>query len=689
MKLSDSKSARWTALLIVSITMMFGYFFTDVMSPLEPLLTAAKGAENGLGLGWNSDEYGFFSGAYGYFNVFLLLLFFGGLILDKFGIRFTGILSTVLMFGGALLKWYALGHEFDGMVAVPFFGTYSTQVVIAALGFAIYGVGCEICGITVSKVIVKWFTGHELALAMGVQVATARLGTAAALSASLPFAKAMGGVSASVALGAVLLCAGVLVYLVYCVMDKKEDASAAAVATEPEEGFKFSDLGGLFKTTGFWYVAFLCLMFYAGVFPFLKFATKLMIFKYGVDANLAGLIPAMLPFGTIFLTPLFGSIYDKYGKGATLMIIGSCLLTFVHVMFALPINSWVLAIVLMLILGIAFGLVPSAMWPSVPKIIPMKLLGTAYALIFYIQNIGLALIPVWIGKVNQANTGADGVIDYTQTMTIFAAFGVIAIIISFLLLFEDKRKGYGLQKPNVKKVKSESIIFKRKEITMNATPESLIKDYADPIEQQEIDKFVCSEMGRQIHRYIKGMSGTKQAMLKFEERLASLSVPEKEKAIAKYIDLNRKALDGLDLKMILVRSVANYCDTFQYMLDFVNDKRKMVFYYQRIKAKYIQYHEVFEQDGKFGMKDHQGNILLSPIYDFLRTCYIYNDDLSIMPVIAEKNGKMGLVMPDGNDTVVADFLYDEICLRDEYPYFEASKDGENGFLDKTGNFVNS
>ena len=689
MKLSDSKSARWTALLIVSITMMFGYFFTDVMSPLEPLLTAAKGAENGLGLGWNSDEYGFFSGAYGYFNVFLLLLFFGGLILDKFGIRFTGILSTVLMFGGALLKWYALGHEFDGMVAVPFFGTYSTQVVIAALGFAIYGVGCEICGITVSKVIVKWFTGHELALAMGVQVATARLGTAAALSASLPFAKAMGGVSASVALGAVLLCAGVLVYLVYCVMDKKEDASAAAVATEPEEGFKFSDLGGLFKTTGFWYVAFLCLMFYAGVFPFLKFATKLMIFKYGVDANLAGLIPAMLPFGTIFLTPLFGSIYDKYGKGATLMIIGSCLLTFVHVMFALPINSWVLAIVLMLILGIAFGLVPSAMWPSVPKIIPMKLLGTAYALIFYIQNIGLALIPVWIGKVNQANTGADGVIDYTQTMTIFAAFGVIAIIISFLLLFEDKRKGYGLQKPNVKYVKSESIIFKRKEITMNATPESLIKDYADPIEQQEIDKFVCSEMGRQIHRYIKGMSGTKQAMLKFEERLASLSVPEKEKAIAKYIDLNRKALDGLDLKMILVRSVANYCDTFQYMLDFVNYKRKMVFYYQRIKAKYIQYHEVFEQDGKFGMKDHQGNILLSPTYDFLRTCYIYNDDLSIMPVIAEKNGKMGLVMPDGNDTVVADFLYDEICLRDEYPYFEASREGISGFIDKFGNFVNS
>ena len=222
---------------------------------------------------------------------------------------------------------------------------------------------------------------------------------------------------------------------------------------------------------------------------------------------------------------------------------------------------------------------------------------------------------------------------------------------------------------------------------MNATPESLIREYSDPIERQEIDKFVCSEMGRQIHRYIKGMSGTKQAMLKFEEKLSSLSVPEKEKAIAKYIDLNRKALDGLDLKMILVRSVANYCDTFQYMLEFVNDKRKMVFYYMRLKEKYIQYHEVFEQDGKFGMKDHHGNLMLSPIYDFLRTCYVYNDDLTLLPVIAERNGKMGVVLPDGHDTIVADFLYDEICLRDEYPYFEAKFNGKKGYILKDGTFV--
>lgn len=445
-QLSNSKGARWTALIIVSFTMMFGYFFTDVMSPLESLLTAKSPG----GLGWSSDEYGFFSGAYGYFNVFLLLLFFGGIVLDKFGIRFTGTLSTILMFAGALIKWWAVSHSFDGEINVPFFGTYHTQVVLASLGFSVYGVGCEIAGITVSKVIVKWFTGHELALAMGLQVALARIGTAGALAASLPIAKAVGGVSASVGLGAALLCAGMIAFMVYCIMDKREDSSNAILKNKPEEGFRFIDLKVLICNRGFWYVAVLCLMFYAGVFPFLKFATKLMEIKYQVDSNLAGLIPAMLPFGTIFLTPLFGNIYDKYGKGATLMVIGSILLTFVHFIFALPCNSWIIAIIAMIILGIAFGLVPSAMWPSVPKIIPMKLLGTAYALIFYIQNIGLSLVPVWIGKVNQANTMPDGSIEYTQTMTIFALFGIIAIVISLLLLMEDKRKGYGLEKPNIK-----------------------------------------------------------------------------------------------------------------------------------------------------------------------------------------------------------------------------------------------
>ena len=449
-RLNDSPAARWTALLIVSFTMMCGYFITDVMAPLEDLLTKSP-AEGGLG--WTSDEYGFFSGAYGYINVFLLMLFFGGIILDKCGVRFTGTMSSSLMFVGALLKWYALDNTFGD---AQIFG-YPVQVALAALGFAIFGMGAEITGITVTKIIAKWFTGHELALAMGLQVAMARIGTAIALACSLPIANKMGAVSAPVLLGAALLCVGVVSFLVYCVMDKKLDASVAATEEqEPEEGFHFSDLKVIFTNKGFWLIAILCVLFYSGVFPFLKFATKLMIYKYGVEPELAGLIPAMLPFGTILLTPVFGSLYDRLGKGATLMIIGSLMLTLVHVLFALPIlNEWWFAIAIMVILGIAFSLVPSAMWPAVPKIIPMKQLGSAYAIIFYIQNIGLSMVPVLIGSVIQNYATietAEGITyDYTIPMTIFAVFGIVAVGVALLLKHIDKKEGYGLEEPNIKK----------------------------------------------------------------------------------------------------------------------------------------------------------------------------------------------------------------------------------------------
>ena len=449
-RLNDSAAARWLALIIVSFTMMCGYFITDVMAPLEDLLTKSP-AEGGLG--WTSDDYGFFSGAYGYINVFLLMLFFGGIILDKCGVRFTGIMSSGLMLVGTLIKWYAVNSDFG---TAELFG-YPIQVLLAALGFAIFGMGAEITGITVTKVIAKWFTGHELALAMGLQVAMARIGTAAALACSLPFANAMGNVAAPVLLGAALLCIGFVAYLVYGVMDKKLDASVAAAETATEEeGFHFSDLKVIFTNTGFWLIAILCVLFYSGVFPFLKFATKLMIYKYGVEPELAGLIPAMLPFGTILLTPIFGSLYDRLGKGATLMIIGSAMLTLVHVLFALPIlNVWWFAILVMIVLGIAFSLVPSAMWPSVPKIIPMKQLGSAYAIIFYIQNIGLSMVPVMIGKVIQnyatIETTEGVTYDYTIPMSIFALFGIVSIIVSFILKRVDKRNGYGLEQPNMTK----------------------------------------------------------------------------------------------------------------------------------------------------------------------------------------------------------------------------------------------
>jgi len=216
------------------------------------------------------------------------------------------------------------------------------------------------------------------------------------------------------------------------------------------------------------------------------------------------------------------------------------------------------------------------------------------------------------------------------------------------------------------------------------TEDNFDATYVDVIEEERIDKFVCDEMARQIHRYIKAMSGSKHSMLKFEEQISTLSVAEKEQAIAQYIDYNRKVLSGLDFKIVLARAMANYCDTFAYLLQLVNDKRKAVYYLNRIKSKYIQYHEIFEHNGKFGMKDHNGKVLISPEYDYLRTCYVYLDDMSLMPVIAQKNGKMGLVLPDGKDTVVADFVYDDISLRDEPPYFEVSKDGTMMLLDNNG-----
>lgn len=448
-KLSDSPAARWTALAIVSFTMMCGYFITDVMSSLEVMLTtpAAQG-----GLGWSSSEYGFFSGSYGYINVFLLMLFFGGIILDKCGIRFTGIMSCALMLGGALIKWYALASDFG---TATFMG-YHMQVIVASLGFAIFGMGAEITGITVSKVIIKWFTGHEVALAMGLQVAMARLGTAAALGCSLPMARAVGSVSFPVLFGAICLCVGLLAYLVYCVMDKKLDLSVEAVEENKEEGFQLKDLKLIFTNRGFWLITLLCLMFYAGVFPFLKFATKLMIAKYHVEPGLAGLIPAMLPFGTILLTPVFGSLYDRIGRGATLMLIGSIMLTIVHLLFAMPVlNVWWFAIIVMIVLGIAFSLVPSAMWPSVPKIIPMKQLGSAYAIIFYIQNIGLSMVPLligWVIETYSTSTTPHGITyDYTVPMLIFAAFGAVAIGIAIMLKKEDAQKGYGLEESNIKK----------------------------------------------------------------------------------------------------------------------------------------------------------------------------------------------------------------------------------------------
>jgi len=454
--LRDSKLARWSALAVVSFTMLCGYYLTDVMAPLKPLLEKE--------LLWNSAEYGFFTSAYGWFNVFLLMLILGGIILDKMGVRFTGKLATIVMVIGTALKYWAVStNSLDDATILGMKG----QVVMAALGFAIFGVGVEVAGITVSKIIVKWFKGKELALAMGLEMATARLGTALALSTSVFVAEAFGDVSAPILVCLIMLCIGMISFFIYAAKDKKLDASMAAEAsrsgiTEEEESFRVSDILKIITNKGWWYIAILCVLFYSSVFPFLKYASDLMVNKFGVDPKLAGSIPALLPFGTILLTPLFGNMYDRKGNGANIMILGSILLIIVHVLFSVPfLNQTPVAILLIVILGIGFSLVPSAMWPSVPKIIPEKQLGTAYALIFWVQNWGLMGVPALIGWVlnKYCITGTrliDGVevssYNYTLPMIIFAGFGLLALVFALLLKAEDKKKGYGLQLPNIKKL---------------------------------------------------------------------------------------------------------------------------------------------------------------------------------------------------------------------------------------------
>ena len=394
--LRDSKKARWTALLIVSLSMFGAYYFNYALSPVKPMLESI--------LGWNSSDFGIYTSSYSWFNVFLFMLIFSGIILDKMGVRFTGVAATLMMTIGTGINYWALTHVFpDGAMI---FGI-KTQVIISAIGFGIFGVGTEAGGITVSKAIVKWFKGNELALAMGLQVSIARMGTAVALGIALPLAKAY-SYSSPVLLAFVFMLIALAAFIIYTFMDRKLDASLEQGNTGgKEEIFELKDILFIIKNRGFWYIAILCVLFYSAVFPFLFYATDLMINKYNVNPNLAGSIPALLPFGTIFLTPLFGAIYDKKGKGATIMIIGSIILIVVHSILSIPFfNAWWLAAGMVIILGIGFSLVPAAMWPSVPKIIPEKQLGTAYAVIFWIQNIGLWVIPLLLGVVLNATNPA-------------------------------------------------------------------------------------------------------------------------------------------------------------------------------------------------------------------------------------------------------------------------------------------
>ena len=416
-KLNDSAFARWTAVILISLMMFFAYMFVDMMSPLQSLIEGQRG--------WSPDVFGAYGSSEYLLNVFGFLII-AGIILDKMGIRFTGTLSASLMVIGAVIKFYAVsdwfvGSELDATLTSWQFMDLPGTALLACLGFMIFGCGCEMAGITVSRAIAKWFKGKEMAMAMGLEMAIARIGVFAiftmspAVANSEMFAFIPTSVVKPVFLCTVLLIVGLICFLVFNIMDKKFDKQLAAAgeaeeATNEEE-FKIGDVKVILSSKIFWLVALLCVLYYSAIFPFQKYAVNMFENNLHLTAEEAASIFRWFPIGAALITPFLGGFLDKSGKGATMLILGAILMISCHLVFALVLPKFpnlVLAYAAIVVLGVSFSLVPAALWPSVPKLMPERYLGSAYSLIFWVQNVGLCLVPYIIGIVlNSTNPGVS------------------------------------------------------------------------------------------------------------------------------------------------------------------------------------------------------------------------------------------------------------------------------------------
>lgn len=548
--LNDKAWVRWTALGLLAFAMFCSYIFMDILSPIKDLLQSTRG--------WDSTAFGTMQGSETFLNVFIFFLIFAGIILDKMGVRFTALLSGAVMLVGATINWYALTDAFlgsgldrwftthlnyipvfDELGISPFYEGMPASAKFSAVGFMIFGCGVEMAGITVSRGIVKWFKGREMALAMGSEMALARLGVATCMIFSPMFANLGGVVSVSraVAFGVVLLMIALIMFVVYFFMDKKLDESGD-VEEEKDEPFQLKDLGKIMSSGGFWLVALLCVLYYSAIFPFQKYAVNMLqcnltltepgadsfwasdavtVIQYVIMIVVAGAsfafnfsknaamkysmltiavvalvtycffgymrqsaaaIFAVFPLLAVGITPILGKYVDYKGKAASMLIIGALLLIACHLTFAfiLPmfkgsdIGGVCVAYLTILVLGASFSLVPASLWPSVPKLVDSKIIGSAYALIFWIQNIGLWLFPLLIGKVLD-NTNQDIVsqvasgaltpeqaavsYNYTAPLVMLASLGVAALLIGFLLKAIDRKKHLGLEEPNIKEPQAE------------------------------------------------------------------------------------------------------------------------------------------------------------------------------------------------------------------------------------------
>ena len=544
--LRDSAAVRWTVLLFLAGAMFCSYIFMDILSPIKDLMQSTRG--------WDSTAFGTMQGSETFLNVFVFFLIFAGIILDKMGVRFTAVLSGAVMLIGATINWYAVTEGFQGSALdtwftnnlnyipgfdelgiSPFYKGMPSSAKFAAVGFMIFGCGVEMAGITVSRGIVKWFKGREMALAMGSEMALARLGVATCMIFSPVIAK-FGGhidVSRSVAFGVILLLIALIMFCVYFFMDKKLDAQTGETE-EKDDPFKISDLGKILTSSGFWLVALLCVLYYSAIFPFQKYAVNmlqcnltftdvdpnsfwagntvtviqyiimlvvaaaafasnfskkksmkygllmlavvaLVVFCYmGYMRQSAETVFAVFPLLAVGITPILGNYVDHKGKAATMLILGSLLLIACHLTFAFVLPAFkgnavggiFIAYLTILVLGASFSLVPASLWPSVPKLVDAKIIGSAYAMIFWIQNIGLWLFPLLIGKIldktnpqlvadlqNGVITAEEAAVsyDYTAPLVMLASLGVAALILGFVLKAVDKKKGYGLELPNIQK----------------------------------------------------------------------------------------------------------------------------------------------------------------------------------------------------------------------------------------------
>ena len=464
-RMNDSAAMRWTVLVLIASTMFFGYMFVDVMSPIQALVESERG--------WTPDIFGTYAASEYILNVFGFLIL-AGIILDKMGVRFTGVLSASMMFIGAAIKYVGITDWFQTTGMAEWLNSWwislPASAKMASLGFMVFGCGCEMAGTTVSKAIAKWFKGKEMALAMGLEMAIARVGVFAIFSISPIIASKFGSVVAPVGFCTVLLLIGLITFSVFTVFDRKFDRELGVTSEEhdSEEEFKFSDIFTIFRSQVFWIVAMLCVLYYSAIFPFQRYGANMLQCNLdGITPEAAANIFRWFPIGAAAITPFLGNFLDRRGKGATMLIFGAILLICCHLIFAFVLpetKSSLLAFSTIVLLGISFALVPAALWPSVPKIIDEKVLGSAYCLIFWVQNIGLCFVPKIIGNL-LASTNADNpaVIaakeagadfipyNYTVPLIVFAGFGVLALLFALYLKALDRRKQYGLELPNIQK----------------------------------------------------------------------------------------------------------------------------------------------------------------------------------------------------------------------------------------------